>query len=156
MNAQDQRGANSGAASSCYAGLNYTGFLCSKCGEQVEVDEDGKLLKGYVATGRNRTNIRCPGCNTMCTVASKLRLTLPFSTHDTTEAKEFFKNAKGLTSKKMEQYIQNVSRRSEEHRSTTGTAGKYYPLGVYERLGWDPAWIEANCKDYYDQGGIRL
>ena len=133
--------------------INYKGFKRGKREEPAVVDENGKLAKGWAATGRSRTTLKCPSCNSLCTAAHNLGEPLA---HGPGEMKEFFQKGKGLTMKQMEQHVQTHSAKTRETRDQTGSKGGYLPLGVYETAGWDGAWIKRNCQDYYDQDGCRF
>ena len=41
----------------------YRGWHCTKCDDEIEIDENGELEKGTAITGRNKDCVKCKHCN---------------------------------------------------------------------------------------------
>ena len=136
--------------------VNYSEFTCKKCGDPVQTDCNGCLLKGFVATGRNRTSVTCPPCNSATTTLQRGGLSLDFATFSPEESQEFWSGARGLSLRQLETHCNHFKEKSQERRSVAGAKGDFLPVSVWEMRGWDGPWVEANYDDYYDKGGIRF
>ena len=136
--------------------VNYNDFTCKKCGDLVQTDCNGRLLKGFVATGRNRTSVTCPPCNSATTTLQREGLAFDFATFSPEESQEFWCGARGLSLRQLETHCKQFKEKCQERRSVVCTKGDYLPVSVWERLGWDANWVQANYDNYYDKGGIRF
>ena len=117
------------------------GPICTACGMSVDPVAPGTRLMSKV-----QQSYRCGRCNTMSVSLHRIfgQWPLPqFRELSKAEQQDFFRSA-GSDSKSLESKVTDLLSRRLVERSHSQTTGKFLPLAVWERKGYDPAVIERD------------
>ena len=119
-------------------------IFCSKC--KTEVDP----LRAQI-TGKSSGSWRCNVCNTRIVQLNRAFGEWPpaeFHLLSDTEQSDFYKKVKAcINSKKLIEETEICLERVYIEKHSLGCVGKYLPLSVYEKKGYDIDDIQRNCKD---------